>query len=328
MKEKAEADRILGTYVARARPLFTDLDEETLRAVTENYLILVLYCHPTADVESPEVRLIFDSITAVFHMDDIVDATEDISDLNLTCHTVFKRYPSWKKLFAGEYEEFERFGLFYPILKTGMNYLVDGCKEAEIGIPNFRKKIHYGLKAMFDSMTAIPILLGLHKPGHRFSEESFKLIRGYNAGMQNTLELIIAFSNVEVSEDIRGTILFRSLMDNFNIISGLLNDILGLQKDVKEHLTNDTGILRKVVNEGVLLQVSANAALEALKNAMHDVSVAVELLQISFPEDQHLPTFIQLFKHVYDGQIYSYKAWCKVRYGDIKLTLKKATKAV
>ncbi len=308
----------------KSRNLYEELDDEALRPLILAQIAVTAYMTPTFEVHGPEFEYYLSLLLGIFKGDDITDTNEGMKNLgDLNWGNLFKKFktgPTGENL-SGR-EVIEKVTTAAPFLTDPLEFLLNVTERAEVRIPGLWNRLYPVLRGPSQRVLhSLPITTKKLKSG--FSEDTVMYISGIEAGALPFLEINGVLSNIHVSPETRASILFRLLEDSYNKASRLLNDLLGFQKDVKEGDTTTT-ILRRVIAEDLSLEDAFYQTLRSCQNAVNDVAVAGDLLVSCFPDEAQLPDFVQLTKHSFDAQVYSYIAVGTIRYGKQVIKIKSA----
>ena len=311
---KSEQDEILEIAVKRLRHLHEDLDDEDLRQRLLAFIITAALCNPDVDVRNKFFDTNVDMLVNAFMADDYFDDEEGIP-LDLDTKWLFKRQHLLQQGIRGDSDAMEQVKRQMPAMGPSLTLVEGSLKTVEESIPTYRENLDLFEDAVFMAAQAMPLMHSNSKK--TFSEEAMKLIRGYDAGMGMVIAFGSVLRDIRLPKHIRESLLFKILWDGVWIFSALINDVLGLNKDVKNSATMHTVILRKVVREGIPLKQSFDEEVKRLKNVCQDIQLAAEKLLETFPEETSVKEFIRYCFEFCDGQTYAYilLSQLKLRYG-------------
>jgi hypothetical protein len=318
---KSEQDAMLMTAVKRFREFYEDLDDDDLNQKLLGFLIMATFLYPGLDVGSTTFSAGYDMIISIFRGDDYFD-DEDGLPIEADIKLLFKRRAEWERVCAGEFEVLADAGHYLPPAIPFYNLLLNSIKKAETVVPNLRTNMESSMREVMLSTQAL-FLMQRPPGGDGYSEEGLRVLRGYDAGMCMLSEYGIALRDIHLPKYVRDTLLFRMFQDGVRLFSALINDVLGLNKDIKNSATKDNVILRKVVNAQMSLGDSFREELARLQNTLHDMQISGKLLVEAFPDEEAVAPYVQHCFQYCEGQNYWYMLLSKlnIRYGSMNFEI-------
>jgi hypothetical protein len=154
--------------------------------------------------------------------------------------------------------------------------------------------------------------------GDKYSDETYRMLRARDGGFYTVLEMILLVRGVQLPRKVRKNILFNVIVDNAAGSLSLVNDLMGLRKEIRDKEI-DNLVIRKVEVEKVSLALAFAQVNELVVKQRNDVALACDKLATEFPEDEDVPLFIDVVKSFLDGHVY-FSVYGK-RYGDIGITI-------
>jgi len=323
---KEEQNELVEKAVKRLRYMFEELDEDDIRKMLREKTIVTALIFPRCDVRSKSYEVAVDYLARLFQADDFMDTEEcsSFDDVAFVTRTMLKKPVHWRQAFEPntdqEFKEFEH--MCPPGAEVTMRLFSEIPKSVENEMPEFAEKMKHTLIATYLSAQAHPFIIRKEDPLN-FSEEGMKTIREFENGVGGLAEFGALLNGATISKKIRKSLLFSMVSSGVRTYGGLINDLLGLQKDIKKDATNENCILRRIVREGASLETSFAEAVKRLQNTIHDINVAMVRLLEAFPDEPGLANFFQAFKDFCDGQILSYvvASQLKGRYGAMSMEI-------
>jgi len=315
---RVEQDTLLRTTVKRLRHLYEELDDDEVAKKFQGFIVAGALLYPRMDADSKLFEVILDNLAAVFKADDVVDDDEELPE-GIDTKFLYKRYGCWEAAFGEDYERLcNEMSTAIPGVEDCYEVLRDANRKTREMIPSLIME-----KAVREAFaTSEAGILNLDKSAN-FSEEARRLIRGFDSGVGFYVEFGASLAQIKLPTYVRESLLFKILIGCIRNFGALINDVLGLNKDMKLGTTNATVVLRRVVREGISLKEAFHTEVKRLKDLSHDIPLAATKLTEAFPEEQSVGAFVKYVLEFSDGQIYANMlgSQLKNRYGFIKMEI-------
>jgi len=146
------------------------------------------------------------------------------------------------------------------------------------------------------------------------------MVRAQDAGFLSFGEWQAATNGWIIESDIRSDLLFLRATDACARVGGLINDLMGIRKDLADERPVNF-VLRKVRRDGMTLEEAVNNVVGEINSELRDMVLCGRKLMEQHDDHEALSKYFSNMFYETEGHIRGYGSWgAQAKYGELNIT--------